>query len=223
MQRDTAEGGRQSAVRQSTREKSPVVQGDTVEEDLRHGQIVLVTARWILVGAGLVFAIWNPGPVDELRLQILVILMLAVGNFYLHAMILMRRPALAPVAYAASAADVLVVTSIVLAQGGFPSNAHIFYFPAVMILSVAFPTEVTLVFTAAAVGLYGAMTLATATPNEANLQIILTRLLMLVAMAVCGNQYWRIERNRRAAAAEARDGLLAEIQRRAAGTSKASV
>ena len=62
-------------------------------EDLAHGQIVIVTFRWIMVAAGFVFALWNPEPVAELRVQILVILALAVANFYLHAQVLRRRPA----------------------------------------------------------------------------------------------------------------------------------
>src|SRR3972149_7862445 len=75
-------------------------------EDLAHGQIVIVTFRWIMVAAGFVFALWNPEPVAELRVQILVILALAVANFYLHAQVLRRRPALELVIYAARGGDV---------------------------------------------------------------------------------------------------------------------
>ena len=80
--------------------------------------------------AGLLLAFWNPGAVNELRVQILVILVLAVANFYLHAQLLRRRPAIDSVVYAASAADIAVITTLVVSQGGFISNLFIFYFLA---------------------------------------------------------------------------------------------
>ena len=54
-------------------------------DDLSHGQVVIVAARWILVLAGIFLALWNPAAMGELRIQIVLILALAVGNFYLHA------------------------------------------------------------------------------------------------------------------------------------------
>src|SRR5688500_8579007 len=113
------------------------------QDDLAHGQIVSVAARWILVGAGLLLAIWNPAAIGPLRLQILVLLLIAVANFYLHAQILRKRAAFAGVAYAASAADLAVITTLVLTQGGYESNLWVFYFPAVLALSVAFPPALT--------------------------------------------------------------------------------
>src|SRR5262245_43492587 len=56
------------------------------------GQLVIVTARWVLVLAGLLLALWSPGPIGQIRLHVLTLLILAVGNFYLHAQLLMRRP-----------------------------------------------------------------------------------------------------------------------------------
>jgi hypothetical protein len=50
-------------------------------DDLAHGQSVLITARWILVGAGLILALWNPEAIGELRIQIGLILALAAANF----------------------------------------------------------------------------------------------------------------------------------------------
>src|SRR5215212_11525893 len=66
------------------------------------GQSVIVVARWVLVLSGLVLALWNPGAIGEIRLQVLALLLLAVGNFYLHAQLLMHRPAINAIAYAAS-------------------------------------------------------------------------------------------------------------------------
>ena len=54
------------------------------DEDLDHGEIVIITTRWILVVAGLLFALWNPAPIGQLRVQIAGVLGLAALNFFLH-------------------------------------------------------------------------------------------------------------------------------------------
>ena len=107
-------------------------------EDLMYGQSVIVSARWILVVSGLFLALWNPGPMSELRVQILFILLLAVANFYLQAQLLMQKPANSGVVYFASAADLAVISVMVILGGGFESNVYVFYFPALLALSVAF-------------------------------------------------------------------------------------
>lgn len=167
-----------------------------ISDDLAHGQIVIVTFRWLMAAAGFAFAMWNPGPVAELRVQILVIFALTVANFYLHAQILMGRPSLDLVVYAASAADIGLITVLVASGGGFESPLYIFYYPAVLVFSVAFPTVVTAAFTAGAMALY-VLVSQPALGTEASLHMLATRLLTLQAVGLCGALYWRIERDRR--------------------------
>jgi hypothetical protein len=194
---------------------------DDVDE-LAHGQIVIVSARWVLVLAGLLLTLWNPGAIGSLRIEILLILFMAVANFYLHAQALMRRPILPQIIYAASAGDLAIVTIFVIMAGGFESNLYTFYFPAVLAFSVVFPTALTFLYIASTAALYSLISLGsftvTAVSNtmaENDLQVLVTRVLVLAAIAVCGNIYWRIERDRRLAATEAREQLVAEIDRRA--------
>ena len=175
-------------------------------EDLSHGQVVIIAARWILVGAGLLLALWNPDALGELRVQIMLILGLAAGNFFLHSQVLMKKPVSAQIAYGASAADIAVISLIVIAAGGAPSGLYVFYFPALLGISVAFRTEVTYTLAGAAMALYGLIAVATMVGGgEA---VLVTRLLMMGAVATCGNIYWRTERDRRRAAAETREELL---------------
>lgn len=181
--------------------------------DLAFGQIVVVTARWILVTAGLVLALWLPDRLEQLRITIVVILLLAVANFYLHAQLLRRRPAVDVIAYAASAADLAVITLLVASQGGFTSDLYIFYFPAILAISVAFPTVIALGFAAVTFAAYALVGYGSGL-GDGDLQVLVTRLIMLAAVGVCGNMYWRIERDRRAAAAEAQSELAAEIRAR---------
>ena len=166
------------------------------------GQLVIVTARWVLVLSGLLLALWNPGPIGQIRLHVLTLLILAVGNFYLHAQLLMRRPTISAVAYAASAIDIAVITLLVATQGGFASSLYVFYFPALLALSIAFPTSRTVGFGSVAVALYACVGLFSI-ESERDAQSMVVRLLMLIAVAVCGNLFARIEAGRRQGAIDA--------------------
>ena len=78
--------------------------------DLMYGQRVLVVARWILVVSGLLLALLNPVVLGELKIQVGLILTLAVANFFLHVQLVRNQPSLPWVAYLASAVDVLAIT-----------------------------------------------------------------------------------------------------------------
>ena len=212
------------SMRRKTRAKDTSGQDSAPDdmEELAHGQIVIVSARWVLVLAGLLLTLWDPGAIGSLRIEILLILLMAVANFYLHAQALMRRPILPQIIYAASAGDLAIVTIFVIMAGGFSSNLYTFYFPAVLAFSVVFPTAITFLYIASTAALYTLISLGSFVVTgvgysmaENDLQVLVTRLLVLAAIAVCGNIYWRIERDRRLAATEAREELVAEIDRRA--------
>ena len=179
-------------------------------EDLAYGQTVLVWARWILIGTGLLLSFWSPKDLITLQVQLAAIIALAFGNFYLHVQLLRGHPALDNVVYGASLADISVVTALVLVQGGYPSPVFIFYFAAIVGISVAFPTWLTAGYTTLVVGMYGIICLATA-PAAAQ-PAVFTRLLMIAAVAVCGNLFARSEAKRRADAIRIHSELLDEIE-----------
>lgn len=170
------------------------------DSDLAHGQIVIVVARWILVAAGLVLALWNPESIGPLRLQVLVLLLIAVGNFFLHAQLLRRRIALDAIAYAASAADLVVITLLVASQKGFDSPLFVFYFPAILAFSVAFEFRLTALYTVGTLGAYSLICMESfgLSLKSEDVQTLVVRLVMLAAVAVCGALYQKIERDRRA-------------------------
>jgi len=182
-------------------------------ENLAQGQTVIITARWILVLAGLVLVLWNPDPLSELRIQILVILLLAMANFYLQAQLLMKRPAVDEVVYGASAADLAVITALIIIAGGFDSSVYIFYFPAILAFSIVFPTSMTATNVGITMIVYA--TICLVSPGM-QLEIVLARLLMIAAVAFCGNRYLRIEQGRRQAARKAQQELAAQIRKRQA-------
>jgi hypothetical protein len=164
-------------------------------EDLALGQGVIVAARWLLVASGLGLAVIAPPSAGTLRTQVLLILALAVCNFALQAQLLRRRRTLAAVAYAASAADIAIITALVVAAGGFGSGLYVFYFPAVLALSVAFPLALTVGYVAAV--LAATLGVAWLTMPAGAEPDLLIRCLMIAAVALCGVVYADIERRRR--------------------------
>ncbi len=169
-------------------------------KDMMDGQGILVTARWILVGAGLLLALWNPDALGELKVEIGLILTLAVANFFLHVQMLREQPPRKWVAYLASAADIVAITAIVFVSGGAESGLYTFYFPALIAIAVAFPVGASLVLSAGAIGLYGLVLAAGMGGSDDPLLVV--RLVMMVAVVVCGVVYRNIERERRREAGE---------------------
>ncbi len=165
-------------------------------ENLFYGQAVIVWARWILIATGLVLSFWEPASLGLLQIQLAAIITLAFGNFYLHVQLLRGRPAIDRVVYAASAADLAVVTTLVISQNGYSSPVFVFYFAAVLGLSVAFPAVLTALYTSAVVVVYGIVCLSTADTTE--YPAVFTRLLMIAAIALCGALFARSESHRRA-------------------------
>lgn len=169
-------------------------------QDLMDGQGILVTARWILVGAGLLLALWNPDALGELKVEIGLILTLAVANFFLHVQMLKEQPPQKWVAYLASGADILAITAIVFVSGGAESGLYAFYFPALIAIAVAFPVGASLTLSAAAIGLYG-LVLTTGMGGSDD-PLLVVRLVMMAAIVACGIVYRNIERDRRREAGE---------------------
>jgi hypothetical protein len=169
------------------------------EEDLTYGQPVIVAVRWIMIVSALLLAIWNVSSMSDLRLQIVAILLLAVTNFYLQAQLLMKRPLNKHIVYAASAVDIVMITILVLFQGGYSSSIYVFYLPAIAAFAVAFPRGLTTIYTAAVLLLYGLICVVGGLGHS---DVIVTRLLMIIAIAFCGSLYLQLEHQRRSEAHE---------------------
>ena len=167
------------------------------QADLDHGQVVIVTARWLLIVVGLFLLVLKPtSSVGELRVQVVLLLLLGLVNFVLFARLLRRSPVPPPVAYAASALDLVVVTILVLSQGG-DSPTFVLYFPALVALSVAFEPLVMIEYALATAGVYGVIAASRLPTGIERGPIVATRVLMLAAVAFCGGVYWFVEHDRR--------------------------
>lgn len=181
---------------------SPARQPAAPNEDLRFGQVVIVTARWVLIASGFLVAVWNPGPVAQLQVQIITLVVLAFVNFYLLGQLLVKRPVLDAVVYAASVGDLVVITAIVASQGGYESSNYIFYFPAILAFAVSFPRWLTALFAGGAAVVYATMAMGTAEWGVNEQTAVFLRVLTMLAVAACGSLYWGVERDRRAREAQ---------------------
>ena len=163
--------------------------------NLMYGQRVLVVARWILVVSGLLLALLNPVVLGEVKIQVGLILTLAVANFFLHVQLIRNQPSLPWVAYLASAVDVLAITMMVVTSGGGASSLYVFYFPALFAISVAFRPRAGLVLSGAAIGMYSLIA-STQLDGDGG-AFVAARIVMMSAVVVCGMLYRKIEGDRR--------------------------
>lgn len=171
----------------------------TSDQDLAYGQPVIVAVRWLMIVSGLVLAIWNVTDLNELRISLIVIFLLALTNFYLQAQLLMKKPAIKPVVYAASAVDLIVISILIASQGGYDSSIYVYLLPAIAAFSVAFPRWLTWLYTGFLVLVY--WIICSLTPGSDQM-IVFIRLMMIVAVAFCGSLFLSIERSRRREAIE---------------------
>src|SRR5437588_1818037 len=111
-------------------------------DDLEQGHSVIIAARLMLVAAGLVFVLYRPPSTTDLTTGVLAVLAIAAANFWLHTRPLTNQPVEPRWAYLASVADLVAISGLVLMQGGLTSKAYVFYYPAILVYSLVFPTVV---------------------------------------------------------------------------------
>ncbi len=168
---------------------------------LAEGQMVIIIARFVLVLACLFLILMDAKGAKTVtfnttRFEIMVVLGLAVSNFFLVAQILTNRKTNEMILYLMSLADLAVISIVIVVQGGFTSGVYTFYFPAMLAFALAFPMLELYLFLGGTVCLYSFICIFTLNSVD-DIQTLLVRLLMLVAVAVCANHFANIERNRR--------------------------
>ncbi len=169
--------------------------------ELKRGEIILVSARWILIVVGLLLTLNAPENLVDLQISIAAILGMAMLNFVLHTNILNTRPAAASTLYIASLGDIGVITAIVAITGAYDSFAFVFFYPAIMAFSLVFPVRITAFFTLVMSALYSMVVLSVsddvfAADPEGSYATLVTRVMTFVAVMVVANSYRLVERQR---------------------------
>jgi hypothetical protein len=104
-------------------------------EDVFFGQVVIIWARWFLIVAGTVLALWTTQKSSELAVAVVPIAALMAMNFYLHGRYLTERPSNELQIAAASLLDLFVITCLVRfwhgpdVGSGLASPFVVFYYP----------------------------------------------------------------------------------------------
>lgn len=187
------------------------------KEDLFYGQLVIIVARWFLIFAGVLLALWSANNVSAITLPIAGMIVLMAMNFYLHARYLMKQPINGGLVYLSSVVDCAIITAIVAfwSQGqgtGLASPFFVFYYGTLLAFALVFPPRVTLSHTLMVLTLYLAVVLVISGFGDLDAQkALLERLVTLGTTAGLGAYFWRIQRGRRRQRVDARTRLLAEL------------
>jgi hypothetical protein len=176
-------------------------------EDIFFGQLVIIWARWFLILAGTILALWSTTNANDLVVLTLPIVALMAMNFFLHGRFLMEKPANSRLLILTSAIDVLIIMFIIglWQPRGLDNQFYIFFFPILLAVSFVFPRRLSILYTAVIVLGYTAVCLLT-DPHiltaVVDQKTLVQRLILLAAMEGVGTFYWRIQRDRRRAAAQ---------------------
>jgi hypothetical protein len=169
-------------------------------DDIKAGLPVIIYARWVLVIAGFALTLWNSSDFIEAQVSILILLGLAVGNFFLQVEVNRKRAIPAWIVYGASLIDIAAISGVLALSNVFPSSTYVFFMPALLAISVTFSTSNTAKYTVGALVAYALLAIAPINDaggsNEVASSLII-HALVLVAVPFCGNVYWRLERSRR--------------------------
>jgi hypothetical protein len=172
---------------------------DRPEEVDAEGQMVIITARWILIIGAMVLTLWNPAGVEDLwkiQVQSGLLLVYAVINFFLHAQYMRQGEGLTSIAYVMSLADLALISFVILIQGQIASSVFVFYLPAMLAISVAFSKETAALFTGGVVAGYLFVALIGESPTSAQFQELLMRIVVMVGVAFVGGLFRHIEEQR---------------------------
>jgi len=173
-------------------------------EDIYFGQVVIIWARWFVILAAAILALWSSSDTGDLAGRAALVIAMMGVNFFLHGRSLMERPANGRLLLAIGAADLVAVGVMVAfwGPGGHESKLYVLYYPLIFAIALVFAPRLTLLYAAFAIGGYLAICLihdpSLLAQTEAA-KAVAIRVITLVATAGLGAYYWRIQRDRRTA------------------------
>jgi len=192
-----------------------------VFEDYRPTVGFAVLVRWVLLAAWL-FVLNYRIEYDQTWAALIVMAGgLAALNAYMSWRIVTRRPISLHYAFALSVADLTVITASLFLVGGLQNPYYVFYYPALLGLSLMFPGRASLALASTVIALYISMAFIVSPTliwEREQEKWLVTRIFTMVGIVAAGMLITGWERGRReeAVAAErqrAHENL--ELQRRA--------
>lgn len=176
---------------------------DEAAEDLYFGQLVMIWARWSVIGAIAILAIWGSSDADALAARSLVLVALMAVNFFLHGRMLVDRPANARLLAIASLIDLVVIGGIIAGWklDGLLSPYFVLYFPLLFAFALVFPPRLSALYTLLTLASYVALCLVTGPSifDTDSAKALVERIITMATIAGLGAFYWRVQRDRRRA------------------------
>jgi len=171
-----------------------------VAEDIFFGQIALIWARWFLIGAGAIIALWSADSVAQITVSILVVIVLMAINFFMHGRYILEKPSNKLLLAITNVVDIAIITFLIMAWPGRPglaSQFFVLYYPLMFAFALVFEPKLAIPFALVTLGAY---TLACAMFDPigllqiSNFEILAARLITLGAMSGLGTFYYRRQR-----------------------------
>ena len=170
-------------------------------EDIFFGQIAIIWARWFLIAAGAIIALWSAESVAQITVSILVVIVLMALNFFMHGRYLLEKPANKLLLLSANLIDVTIITFLVIAwpgQRGLESPFFVLYYPLLFAFALVFTPSLTVTFSLLTLGLYTAACVGLdplGVLKISGIEVLAMRLITLGAMGGLGTLYYRRQRN----------------------------
>lgn len=171
-------------------------------EDIFFGQLVIIYARWFVIVAMVVLALWSASSVDQLIVAVLFIVPLMIINFFVHGRYLMEKPVNKMLLTILSVVDILVITLLILfwpGEKGIESQFYIFYYPLILAFAFVSMARNSIIYTVFSLVLYTLVCFffsGLLIIDGQWLERLTIRIITIGAMGVLGAYYWRIQRSR---------------------------
>ena len=170
-------------------------------EDIFFGQLVIIFARWFVIVALVVLALWSTSTIEQLVWAVVFIVPLMIINFFVHGRYLMEKPVNKLLLTLLSVVDILIITLLIVfwpTARGLQSQFYIFYYPLLLAFAFVSVARNSIIYTAFTLVVYGVVCLIypTVPLNSLWLERLTIRMITLAAMGVLGAYYWRIQRTR---------------------------
>jgi hypothetical protein len=175
-------------------------------EDIFHGQIVFIWARWFMIASALFLIITRAENVNDIRYPMIPLALLIGANFFIHGRYVMRKPANAIFLTLATIVDLAFVTLVIILGGGGTTGIEnpffVLYYPIVLAFSLVFPRTQTLLCVSVLSLVYALVCLFMKPGIRIYLgeeEVLIVRVITILCTALLGTMYWRIQRSRRRA------------------------
>jgi len=174
---------------------------DEAAEDLYFGQLVLIWARWFVIFAIAILAIWGSSDTNVLAARSLVLVALMGVNFFLHGRILVDRPANVRLLAIANLIDLVIIGGIIAGWklDGLASPYFVLYYPILFAFALVFPPRLSAVYTLLTLASYLVLCLLTGPSifHTESAKAFVERIITMATIAALGAFYWRVQRHRR--------------------------